>query len=316
MKFSINFDFITDRLAQWYRHVLTLQFFRQHPLAASIPAICLKEPEALVGREVCVYMTHAPQGRFHQRVPYQIRAWLKEGFAVVLLVALDELHGFDETQIPEGVSGVLLRQNAGFDFAAWSSALQRWPVLRQAQLLALANDSCYGPLSGFDVMLQRARESKSDLLGCTVAPEPVVHLQCYLFFFKPRVLKSRAFRQWWFRIRCLDKLWVIHFYEIGMTRWFATRGFTWSALFESDSTGVAVSVNPTLSEWRLLIELGFPFIKVQLLRDRMIPDEWLIQWDKTLRQRGYPVSIIKAESDAFLARTGRSFNCFLVPSRR
>jgi hypothetical protein len=50
--------------------------------------------------------------------------------------------------------------------------------------------------------------------------------------------------------------------------------------------------NPTLMFWRELIMSGFPFLKVQLLRDNPLQVD-LTGWDSLVRERGFDPDLVR-----------------------
>lgn len=64
-------------------------------------------------------------------------------------------------------------------------------------------------------------------------------------------------------------------------------GLQVKAIFSSAS----LQMDPTLTDWRPLLGRGFPFIKVQLLRDNPFKVD-ISGWDFEMISRGYDVSIV------------------------
>jgi hypothetical protein len=62
--------------------------------------------------------------------------------------------------------------------------------------------------------------------------------------------------------------------------------------------------NPTLTRWRALIDAGFPFVKVALLRENPF-DADLIGWESVLERHGYDPAIVRAglPGDAAIGRS-------------
>jgi lipopolysaccharide biosynthesis protein len=119
-----------------------------------------------------------------------------------------------------------------------------------------ANDSLYGPFAGFAGLVARLRASAADVVGLTESLEIRRHFQSYLLAFKPRALRSAAFRAFWRGVRVGGRQEVIDRYELALVDRMEAAGLTAEALFPAGQG----RNNPTLTDWRALIVDGFPYI--------------------------------------------------------
>lgn len=247
----------------------------------------LRRPGSLRGRAVCVLMTwgSGPELSEHTRILAQ--GWAAAGFAVVLVVARDDPATFDTTQDFDCWEGVLLRANCGYDFGAWASAIRDLPELVDADLLAIANDSVLGPFDGFAAMIDRTRAHPAALVGAVRSHELYPHLQSFLLFFKPAALRAPVFARFWRQVRNGDRDWAIRRYELRLERTFRRAGVSVGALFPATE---APATNPTLGGWRALLAEGFPFVKLQLLRDAPEGVD-IAGWEAALAARGYDPAV-------------------------
>ena len=236
----------------------------------AIPWEVRRSPPPLRGREVCFFMTHSADGFVFPHVVTHMRAYRDAGFTVVMLMATD---GLDQAITPEAEAlcdGILLRANHGLDFAAWACGLTVFADVWQAALLLLVNDSLYGPVSAESMagVLGRVRGSRADVVWLTDSGQVRHHTQSFFAAITRRGLAHGGVASFWGGVRSLlAKQGVIDRYEL-------------TALDHMEQNGVAVEVlfpmlvadaehNPTLALWQDLLDRGFPFLKVQLLRDRL-----------------------------------------------
>jgi O-antigen biosynthesis protein len=263
--------------------------FRKDPLTAS--AHWLQRPSDLAEKEVCLFVTYTGSGRIAPHVFLHGRAWADKGFAVVMVVIMDDPTAFQTGQDLSFCTGVLIRQNSGYDFGAWASAIRMLPELKDAKALVIVNDSVYGPLGGFDEMVARIRASAADVVGLTESFEACRHFQSYLIAFKDRALHSDAFWRFWEGVRLGGRQHVINNYELTLANRMDRGGLTTAALFPGNPQRYG---NPTHQDWRWLIENGFPYIKAQLLRDN--PDGFDISdWRMVVAERGFDPALIEAQ---------------------
>lgn len=280
------------RLNLWRRHAIDwLQAQRPvaDPLAA--PHRWLLEPPDVAGRDVCLLVTWNRDPCLSEHATVLARAWAAQGVAVILIVASDDIDGFDTGQDLSFCTGILLRANIGYDFAAWSAAIRLIPDVTQARLLVLANDSVFGPLDGFTAFLDRARADAADVVGTIGSRENRPHVQSFLLFFKPAALRHPVFRRFWNRVRSGDRAWAIRRYEERLQQRFTAAGLSVGALYPP-AANLPDRINPGLTIWRELVEDGFPFVKIQLLRDNPAGTD-IADWPAFLAVRGYDPAIVQ-----------------------
>lgn len=256
--------------------------------ALAIPSRWVKRPSIRAGDEVCLFILFAPEGRICEHSLLLARGWRRAGFKLVVVVVADQLGAADAEPVLPLAHGVLVRQNRGYDFGAWAALINGLPEVRQASLLVIANDSVFGPLDTFPAFVARLRGEDADVIGATESRQARRHFQSYCIGFRPRTLRSRAFRRFWRRVRTYPKKQVIRRYELRMLERLENAGLRCAALFPA---GTVRGPNPTLNGWRGLIERGMPFLKIMLVRDG--PEKRDIAgWPEALRDRGFDPAVV------------------------
>ncbi|WP_375391724.1 rhamnan synthesis F family protein [uncultured Sphingomonas sp.] len=250
----------------------------------------LKRP-ALAPRPTCVFVTFARGQEVSAHAVHHLRAWTDAGWQTVVVVVSDDPARVRCRDQLASADAVLLRLNSGYDFGAWSDALRRLgPKLRDLPLLATVNDSVFGPLRSFPAMLRTVQETSADVIGLTESRELGRHLQSYLLFFKARALREPVFDLFWRSVRPGDRQFVIDHYETQLLPIMEQAGLTCASLFPLTE---GVATNPTLQGWRALIEAGFPYVKVELLRRNPFGAD-LTGWRALLATEGYDPAIAEA----------------------
>jgi lipopolysaccharide biosynthesis protein len=261
-----------------------LRFALTEPPVDRVPRRWAGAVPDCTGRRVCIFVTYARDGIVPEHARIHYRGWTAAGFDVVLVACLDRLdaglrHGVDD------VAGLLLRANRGYDFGAWANAIVDLPTLSAARLCVIANDSVYGPLHDLATVADRMVATGADFVGLVGSTEHIDHYQSFLLAFTPRAMTGRFWR-FWRRVREGGREQVIEHYELRLLHRARRAGLKTAVLHGGSS-----AANPTLSDWRALVADGFPYLKVQLLRDnpRQVP---LTGWRTVMADHGYDPAIV------------------------
>ena len=232
--------------------------------------------------EVCLFVSFADQPELKVHVAEHITHLLAEGIRVVLVVNTDlPLNSIQlDSELQDRLSGVLIRQNLGFDFGAWAHALRLCKDRAKWTRLYLVNDSIVGPLStlAFTRVIERVRAAGADVLGLTESLLPRRHLQSYFLVFSANALRSSAFTSLFERLlNWPDKAQVIELYEARLSALLEAAGLHCQALFPSLHTD-PLSSDDTSIRWAELVATGFPYLKTRVItrhaRDKRI-ERWL-----------------------------------------
>ena len=251
---------------------------------------CLKRP--LLHEEVALFVTHSPHGSLKPHVRHYLDCLVRQRVPVVLIVAADEPFTAVDADLMSKLEGVFVRQNHGYDFAAWAHILRLHPELTKANILYFLNDSVFGPTNdaAFVNLLERIRNSSAEFIGLTESFERCWHLQSYFLALKARVLSSVEFRDFLESIVCYrEKEQVIGIYELRFALIMKIAGFKCEAIFQKTDIQ-----NPTIFHWRHLLSAGFPFLKVATVRGAD-PRVDVSDWRQVLAAQGY--DILLAEPD-------------------
>jgi Rhamnan synthesis protein F len=249
-----------------------LLFFSPPPLAATarhmLPVPIKKSPT----EELCLFVTHVAARELKPHVIDHVNALIDAGVEVLLIANADVEPA--SLQLPPEFAtrlyGCLIRENVGFDFAAWSHAYCLIEPEAVRQRLYLINDSIIGPLdlAAYRAVLAKIRAEQADVVGLTSNPDPHDHLQSFYIVFNERLLRSPVTDAFMRGIVNLPhKQNVIDCYEIWLSPFLSQQGFKCATVFPNFSKLPPPHRNDTLCAWRELLDAGFPFIKSMVLRD-------------------------------------------------
>jgi hypothetical protein len=232
-----------------------------------------REPDLAGADHIAVVAHWDAEGRVRRSPRTLVDALVGAGYPTILVSTAEgdgTLDWFDG--LPPGVT-VLRRPNIGYDFGSWATALEWFPVIREASSVLLMNDSLAGPFAPIDHLLDRFDRSHADVWAMTDTNQLGHHLQSYCLGFKGGCLDGAPLRRFWQEIRveaARDD--VIARYELGLSRTLRREHLTTEAAIEG-WRAVDGDDNPTIMGWRRLLDLGFPFVKRQvLLEPGICPD--------------------------------------------
>jgi len=214
-----------------------------------------------------------------------------------VLYTLDAFHGFgfeiifstnsklDDVQkkrIPDYVSRTFFRDNSGFDFAAWKDVLfaEKKRVLEVDKLLLL-NNSCFGPLfplaESFDKM-EKADADYWGLTSCEGHPDAPDHLHSYFVCFSSRVVRSKAFWNFWDKVYCYADFWDAVFEgERRLSLELAEAGFRYRTIADMENRRPALRIGfkeafSLYAADYLILKYRLPFLKIKAFKhDNYLP---------------------------------------------
>ncbi|WP_375394319.1 glycosyltransferase [uncultured Sphingomonas sp.] len=258
------------------RHARTREPLANSPVRISVPPpatvpgapldearVVIVKPFVPVSGEWVIVVAHAPSGMVKPHVPAYLEGFRRAGIRIALVVQADRPtliapHVLDLADV------VVVRENRGFDFAAWSHLLLLHPALFSASRLYITNDSIFGPSTNgaFGRLIARIRESDTDVQALTETLDRGWHLQSYFLALSGKAAASYAFQFFVRGVRSLtDKDAIIDAYEVTLARRMREAGFSAEALYPIEEAR-----NPTLFAPQALLKEDFPFVKLLLLR--------------------------------------------------
>jgi lipopolysaccharide biosynthesis protein len=229
----------------------------------------LRPLAALDAGEVCFFVSFAPVPRLKHHVTHHIEHLLRAGIQVVLVLNTElSADAFDlDPSLTDRLAGVFVRENTGFDFAAWAHLHSMCVSTSKWTRLYLVNDSIVGPLrtQDFDAMVLRIRASSADVVALTESQLPLPHLQSFFMALNSPALRNEAVKRFFQRVVSLPtKGQVIDVYETRLTQMLTRQGLRCEAVFAPLSNDPHSS-NDTSFRWASLIRAGFPYIKTSII---------------------------------------------------
>jgi len=267
--------------------------------------------------KVCVFVHFDRKGEVHDFVMHYLRALRLAGFSIVFVSNAPKLKPAALQKVKSLSSLILRRANIGYDFGGYKDGISAIPNLEKLEMLLLANDSVYGPFTSLAAILERTRTTRAQFWGLTDCWDKAYHLQSYFLLFGPEVLNHEAFQSFWRKVRYVNsKSYVIRKYEVGLSQNLTQAGLRGAAFFSSREASHAVTnavrngaladeamdgqrkrylamLNEALERgaplnvshylWDyLIVKMGYPFIKRELLQKNPVFIPHLAHWQEVI----------------------------------
>ncbi len=227
----------------------------------------LIDPGDVSAKRVCLFVSYSPDYSLKPHVQYHLAALRASGLSIVYILIANELRD-QFVATPPAVSGFIVRKNAGFDFGAWADTFRVLPGLWQAEAIVLVNDSVFGPIGDLPRLVDTIMRQPADFIGLTESVEIARHYQSYFLVLKDHALANGDARAFWSNIEnYTDKRQVILNYEVMLLRKYEQLGLRCAAMLSWRHAPGEERISPVHARWRQLLQHGFPYIKVDLLRD-------------------------------------------------
>lgn len=222
-------------------------------------------------RRLCFFAHYHPRGVVADYVLAYLAALERAGFTVVVLSTAD-LPDDEQAKLRAACALLVMRENVGLDFGGWIEAFRRFSPIA-AELLLLANDSVYGPLSDLSAFIDRLTAVPADFYGAVESWENGRHLQSWFLLLRPAAYRSAAFTELMTRPIPADlpKIEIIRRYEMALMERMTAEGLRHHAAFSPAAGGMVAQeqqYNPSQLLWDTLVTRNrIPFVKIELLRD-------------------------------------------------
>jgi lipopolysaccharide biosynthesis protein len=213
--------------------------------------------------DVVVLVLYAADGRLTDLHRHQVAAFSEAGYRVALVVNSAAFHR-DAGALATPASLVIIRENIGFDFGAWTYAVNLIGGLERVRSVTFTNDSLLPvSTSALSRTRLRAHEAPEDIVFLTANAEVKPHLQAFFFTMKRRALQADVLSLLAEMPTYAAKDALIHGEEVHLSARFAAAGHRPGVLYPCRAAEVS-GANPTIHHWQDLLHSGFPFLKVQL----------------------------------------------------
>lgn len=256
-------------------------------------------------------------------VLHSLRAY-RSAFEVIVFVSTN--YQVPSPELEALVDRIIVRDNQGFDFGSWQTALGAIDTSRFDEVI-FTNSSAYGPLWPIERVFGSPAIQGADVWGMTISEQHAAHLQSYFMGMSNQTLESAFGRRLWGEVRPFHrKVDAIEAYEL---RWLArceAAGLKVRAVYDARERGDRITLgewlangwpitgrraqprryrrtvrhthpNPCHVHWKRVLEAGVPLLKVDLftLNPCGLRLSRVRRWIE--RHTDYPYELIRAHAN-------------------
>ncbi len=255
----------------------------------------------------CVFAHFDRHNIIDDYVVYYLKKLEELGCAIFFVSTCENMVEDELSKITGIVSKAIIRKNEGYDFGSYAVGLNFITKYENFDKILIANDSVYGPFSDLNQLLKKMDEEGAEVFGATDNWTFTYHLQSYFLILNRKVLLNKAVENFWNNLSVSShRLFIIKQYEVGFSQLLIKQGFVLKAYCQHTKIvsllknsmvfkhKTPLEINLTLSYWNnLLVDFGYPFIKLELLRDNPAKVQNTLQFREILQNLGVSSKLVE-----------------------
>lgn len=227
-----------------------------------------------------IFCFYDPQGIVDDYILFLIRS-LKGILNRIITVVNGEICSESYDKLNDLVDDIVIRENVGFDSAAYKEILLNHCSLYDWDEIVLFNGTFYGPFVDWQLIFDKMQ--KYDFWGLDRdATYEKTHLGSYFLVFERRLICDTAFVDFWAQMKTPSSYFEdFKVFEEPLVDFFSKRGFSWSDWY-SENGGVKKTNGPIYRNYLLedLVEnYKFPIVKYKCFS--------VVQYSKALKNKEY-----------------------------
>ena len=244
--------------------------------------------------KLCFFSHYDKDGIIDPYVIYYLEKLLSLGCDIVFVSTATIITKDEIKKIKDICAQVIVKENIGYDFGSWKTALvMSEPLLANYEKLLLCNDSVYAPVYDLQSVFLQMQDRDLDAWGITESRDMGYHLQSYFLVFDKKVFQDAKFLNFWGNYTTYKyKRNVIEYYEVGLSRFMIDNGYKLAAYCPMDEY-MSDTYNMSHLSWKTLItEKRSPFIKIELFRDNPMMIDLSEAKDIIAHETDYSIELI------------------------
>jgi lipopolysaccharide biosynthesis protein len=193
------------------------------------------EDKGSAKKNLCIFCHFDSEAKIYDYVVNYLKNLAENcDFEIIFVSNCPEIGDEYLNKIKLFVSKVILRENVGYDFAAYMTGFLEAGDKEKYQNILFANDSVYGPFYSLKEVFQRFENEDCDVWGITDNTYSTYHLQSYFLNFKVLDKTIKFLNSFFENFEFLDdKEEIVRRYEVGISTEMLKAGLKLKAFCDS-----------------------------------------------------------------------------------
>ncbi len=169
-------------------------------------------------KQLCLISHFSQHNKIDDYVVYMIQELYKQKFDIVLVSTSKNLNSIEIHKVSKYLKLMIVKNNAGYDFVSWKTALSRIPNYNNYEQIIHMNDSVFFPLYPLNKMFNQMKKEKIDFWGLGDSYNAGYYIQSFFWVFNKKMVTSSLYKTFWNDcIDLKDKGLIIKNYERAFT---------------------------------------------------------------------------------------------------
>lgn len=218
-------------------------------------------------KRLAIFASFNKDGKIKDSVVYYIKN-LKEITDRIIFVTDNPIIESELEKIKSYITAARCSRHNKYDFGSYKYGLKlayKYNLLNGVEELILCNDSCYGPINGFQDTFNTMENKICDFWGLSSDTAGEYHIQSFFYVFKKNVFTHKSFTNFFNKIRKQNNIIdVIKKYEFTLTDYLEKQEFKSATLVPTIIKGLPPEQNKTCYPVTLMKEYNYPLIKIKV----------------------------------------------------
>ncbi len=229
-------------------------------------------PLAAKHKRIAVFASFSADCTIHDYVIYYIKE-LKKIADEIIFIADNPLLPEEIAKLAPYVRYAAFERHQEYDFGSYKRGYayaKKHNLLARTEELILCNDSCYGPLYGFQEIFRKMSAKKCDFWGMIANTDIRYHLQSYFLTFRKPILQSGALEDFLKKVKKEKDFWnVVYNYEFRLAEYLQNQGYKADSYLPAVINSLEAACvkaghrNKTVYPLTLIRDYRFPLIKLK-----------------------------------------------------
>lgn len=215
-----------------------------------------------VNKSLAIFCFYDSEGKVHGYVKYLIKQ-LKEVADELIIVVNGNVEEKEFDDVKKYINKILIRENRGFDGAAYKYAFSHLNDIQRYSRIILCNDSFFGPIDDFRTIFSNMTNKNYDFWGLRYVDNGLIdYLESYFLVFEKNIVCSENLQLFFNKSQYMDDagyLEICSCFERGLFSFLRDKNYKFGAYSINNDNDIFYSADANLIRYHV------PIIKRKIL---------------------------------------------------